>query len=136
MKTRFRTFVLACLWRSSACAVTVGYLTTIAAIGWLTAAPEPKRLPTPVLVIIAAASFTTTIVAHVALVRVGGRWKPKRSIIALTMKVVAAVTMLPLAIAFWPVIVFTFGWRRGKNLTERQRALGTAYVSLTRWGLR
>ena len=134
--TRFRRLMLGCLWRCSACAVTVGYLITVTALGWLNAAPGPERLPTPILTTIAAASFTTTIAAHVALVRVGRRWKPQRSIIAFTVKVVAAVMIVPLAIAFWPVIVFTFGWRRGKNLTERQRALGTAYMSLTRWGLR
>ena len=134
--TRFRMFVLACLWRCGACAITVGYLIAVAALGWLNADPGPERLATPVLVIIAAGSFTTTIAGHVVLVRVGGRWKPKRSIIALSVKVVAAVMIVPLAVAFWPVTVFAFGWRRGKYLTERQRALGAAYMSLTRWGLR
>ena len=134
--TRFRIVMLACLWRCSACAVTVGYLIAVAALGWLNAAPGPERLPTPVLVIVAAVSFTTTIAAHVVLVRVGGRWKPQRSVITFTVRVVAAVMMVPLAVAFWPVMVFSFGWRRGKYLTERQRALGAAYMSLTRWGLR
>ena len=134
--TRSRSVVHACLWRCSACAITVGYLIAVAALGWLNAAPGPERLATPVLVIIAAVSFTTTIAAHTALVRVGRRWKPKRSIIALSVRVVAAVMVVPLAVAFWPVTVFAFGWRRGKYLTERQRALGAAYMNLTRWGLR
>ena len=134
--TRFRNIVLAWLWRCCACAVTVGYLIAVAALGWRNAAPGPERLATPVLVIIAAVSFTTTIAAHVVLVRVGRGWKPQRSFIAFTVRVVAAVIMVPLAVAFWPVIVFAFGWRRGKYLTERQRALGAAYMNLTRWGLR
>ena len=134
--TRFRNIVLAWLWRCCACVVAVGYLIAVAALGWLNAAPGPERLATPILVIIAAVSFTTTIAGHVVLVRVGGRWKPKRSIIALSARVVAAVMIVPLAVAFWPVTVFAFGWRRGKYLTERQRALGTAYMNLTRWGLR
>ena len=134
--TRIRSVVLGWLWRCCACTITVGYLIGVAALGWLNAAPGPERLATPVLLIIAAVSFTTTIAVHTVLVRVGGRWKPKRSIIALSARVVAAVMIVPLAVAFWPVTVFAFGWRRGKYLTERQRALGAAYMNLTRWGLR
>ena len=134
--TRIRSVVLGWLWRCCACTVTVGYLIGVAALGWLNAPPGPERLPTPVLVIIAAVSFTTTMVAHVMLVRGGRQWKPKRSIVALSVKVVAGVMIVPLAVAFWPVTVFAFGWSRGTYLTERQRALGSAYMSLTRWGLR
>lgn len=132
-----RRLVQHTLWRLAACGIAGGYgLTALALLGALPS-DVPRQGPSHrEALVVGLACGVLTVTAHRCLRRRGGRWKPDRSLLQFLITTALVVMAIPVAIALWPITIFVLIPPRGRPLTERERALGLAHVTITRFGLK